>query len=468
METESRELMEGVKNSDASKDDGIFLLVDSVNRDNALVIQREGRVIYADTSMGVGVSELVKIRKMKPTHVYRLDEIMNENHVNPYAIHALKEKANSPVPIGIFSKDDNFQFDVGLQNGRIIWANAYYKGNHIVGYTALRLFLSSDVRDVQYHEAMEPSVKIIDLPVEDVLAVFRLPEVKLEKPPAKKTTLSFGRFHRIVNGLSILNTAWTEYLKYFARRKFSGALTSSEGHIVIMREGRVEREDRLDLPYECDFFRVWALEFEGDYSIEGSKIVLGSISLNLPHFLITAEMDGVEGSFFLFAGFEYTPSVNSELFIAWKKAFASFFDNLSIVDFEGMDWIIVNAEKVKDMPPDELIAKYASKFVFVGKPPVENVRKVLPAGSSLSEVLQLLRNMANQDEKKERIDLCFEVKEMVNRLKAQFISWPVEIAKIRTLTGVDPLNLDSCREEDLIKLRDFIKEHYGIQPGGGE
>ncbi|GEM_PF-3106919 len=460
---ELKGLMNGAKSSDTSKDDGIFLLVDSVNRDNALVIQRNGRVVYADTSMGVGVSELVKIRKMKPTHVYRLDDIMDEHYVNPNALRALKEKAGSSIPVGLFSSDDNFQFDVGLQDGNVIWANAYYKGNHIVGYTALRLFLSSHVSRVEYHEAMEPSVKIIDLPVEDVLAVFRLPEVKLEKTPERRPSISFGKFHRIINGLSIDESAWIDYLKYFARKKFSGALTSSLGHLVIMQEGRVEREEMLDLPYRCDFFRVWALEFEGNYAIESGKIVIGSITLNLPHFLITAEMDGIEGSFFLFSGFQYTQSINSELFVIWKKAFASFFDDLSIVDFDGMDWIIVNPDGVINMPSTDVLSRYADKFIFIGKSPIENARGVLPPDSSLSEVLKFLRGMASQDRKKSTIDLCFEVREMITRLKAQFISWPVEMAKIKALTGIDPLNLNSCNEDDLRRLKDFILKHYDIR-----
>jgi len=464
------EVKGGIRNrnqtTDITKEDGIFLLIDSVNRENALIIQRDGRVTYVDTSTGVGLSELMKIRRMKPSHVYRLDELFNENHINTLVLQALEKARNSPVPVGIFANYKDFQFDVGIQNGRVIWANAYYKGNHIIGYTALRLLLSSRADQVDYHEAMEPSVKIIDLPLEDILAVFRLPEVKIEEPreeeaPARRPRIMPGRFQRIVNGLSIVEAEWKEYVDYFVKKGFSGALTSSKGHIVILKAGRIEREDRLDLPYECEFFRVWALEFEGDYSIEGGRIILGSVSLNLPHFLISAEMDGVEGSFFLFAGFDYTPSINSELFVLWRKAFASFFDDLAIVDFDGMDWIIVRTDRVLRFPPQEVLRKYAYKIIFVGEAPIP-AEHVLPAESDISSILLSLRKVASSDQKRDRINLCYEIRRLIERLKSQIISWPIEVVKIKTVTGIDPMKLDSCEEEDLQKLKDFLAENYGI------
>ncbi len=466
---EARGLMEDVRTENHSKDDGIFLLVDSVNRDNALVIQRNGRVIYADTSMGVGVSELVKIRKMKPTQIYRLDGIIEEDYVNPYVIDALRKRAGTAIPVGLFARDENFQFDVGLQNGRVIWANAYYKGNHIVGYTALRLFLSSRVRDIQYHEAMEPSVKIIDLPVEDVLAVFRLPDVEVVDTEELPGRVVHSTFHRVVSGLSIEPSAWEEFLQSFASRRGSFALSSSDGRLVVIRDGRVEVEEHLKFDYKCPHFRVWALEFSGEYDIlyNSNEFVLGSINLKLPTFLIRAEAeDNIEGFFFLFSGFQYNQSINSELFMVWRKPFISFFDRLSIVDFEGMDWVIINVDAVKDLPSREVLSKYASRILFVGNPPIENAPHVLPPGAGILDATAFLRKMATASPKKERVDLCVEVKRLIATLKARYISWPVEIAKIKTLTGVNPADLDSCSEEELIKLKNFIIENYGLEPGG--
>ncbi len=464
---EARGLVNDVRGERNAKEDGIFLLVDSVNRDNALVIQREGRVIYADTSMGVGVSELMKIRKMKPTQVYRLDGILDENYVNPRVMDALKRRAMTDVPIGLFARDENFQFDVGLRNGRIIWANAYYRESHIVGYTALRLFLSSRVRDIQYSETMEPSVKIIDLPVEDVLAVFRLPEVRVVKPEEVAVRVIRSAFHRVVSGLSIEPDAWDAFVKEFLSRKGSYALASSDGRLVIIRDGRIEREEKLKVNYECPHFRVWALEFAGEYAITGKGFVLGSITLNIPTFLVHAEIeDNMEGFFFLFSGFEYDPSINSELYIVWRKPFFTFFDDLSIVDFEGMDWVVVNVDAVDRLPPAEVLSRYASRILFVGKPPIEDAPHVLPSGSSLLDVTAFLRKMASGSSKKERVDLCVEVKRLIAALRARYISWPVEIAKIRAITGVDPMQVDSCNEEELIRLREFILQNYNLETGG--
>ncbi len=464
---EVRGLMEEVRKEKHSKDDGIFLLVDSVNRDNALVIQRDGRVIYADTSMGVGVSELMKIKKMKPTHVYRLDGIMEEDYVNPHVIDALKQRAMTDVPTGLFARDDNFQFDVGLRDGRIIWANAYYKGNHIVGYTALRLFLSSKVRDIEYSETMEPSVKIIDLPVEDVLAVFRLADVKVEKPVEDYGRIVHSTFHRVVSGLSIERSAWDAFVMNFASRKGSFALASSDGRLVIVRDGRIEREEKLDVDYKCPHFRVWALEFSGEYFITRKNFVLGSITLNIPTFLIHAEIeDNIEGFFFLFSGFQYDQSINSELYVVWRKPFITFFDDLSIVDFEGMDWVVINVDAVDRLPPGDVLSRYASRILFVGKPPVPDAPHVLPPGSGITDVTAFLRKMAARSSKKERVDLCVEVKRLIAMLRSRYISWPVEFAKIRTITGVDPMQVDSCNEEELMRLRDFILHNYPLESGG--
>ncbi len=463
---EARKL-EGNENIRHSKDDGIFLLVDSVNRDNALVIQRDGRVVYADTSMGVGISELVKIRKMKPTHVYRLDGIMDEDYVNPRVVEALRRHASGPLPVGLFSRDENFQFDIGVQNGKVIWANAYYRGNHIVGYTALRLFLSSRVQRIDFNHTMEPSVKLLELPVEDVLAVFRLPDIKVEASGGASGRITHSRLHRIVSGLSIEPSTWDDFVREFISRGGSYALASSDGRLVVLRDGYVEREEKLRVDYQCPHFRVWALEFSGEYSISGKKFVLGSIVLDIPTFLVNVELeDNIEAFFFLFSGFEYDQSINSDLFIVWRRPFVSFFDNPAIVDFEGMDWVVINMDAVKGLPHKEVLSRYASKILFVGKPPIEDAPHVIPAGSSLLDAVSFMRRISAGSSKKERIDMCVEVRRLITILRSRYISWPVEIAKIKTLTGVDPMNLDSCSEEELIRLREFILRNYNLETGG--
>ncbi len=444
------------------EESGSFLIISPAYGESAIVVKEGERVTYVVTSFGVGLSELGRLRQYRDAHVYRLDNVINLDYINYEILGELKKQASSPIPIMVVASNDLFIFEVLLKDGKMLDITAYFKEHIITGFTALRLLVSSELNYIDKYESVMPDVVKLNIPVNEILTILRI--IPAEKAPdnipkRSKSVSKKGTFTRIINGMSIREDMWNRYIQDLSETGFTGAASSSEGHLVILREGRVVEEHSIEVDYQCEHFRVWAMEFDSDYEILNNVIRIGYIELYLPHFLSRMEIEGHDVEFFLFAGFEYDIHLTSEILARWNRAFVSFFDDLDIVDFSGLNWIVIDVDRVRI--DHKVLEPYLDRIIFVGDPGIPRALK-LEKPFSRESFSRILEQIASRDPKREELLICSEVKTLIEKLKRHVITWPVELSKIRMLTGVDPDNLESCTQDALEKLKKFLEEHYGI------
>lgn len=444
------------------RESGVFLLISPKYGESAVVVKEGDRVSYVVTSFGVGLSELKRLQRYTDAQVYRLNGIVDLSHINWEILREMEKEAKSPIPILLVASNRFFTFEAIVKDGNLLDITAYFDKHVITGFTALRLLVSSEVEEIDKYETNMPDVVKLDVPVKDILHVLRIaPEKTTSGAPLKGESKDVrSSFIRLINGLSIKRSSWEDFIDYLSERKFSGAASSSEGDLVIFRSGEVVEREYLKLDYESEYFRVWAIQFSSEYRILNNSIQIGFVELYLPHFLSRMETESIDAEFFLFAGFDYDPSLISEILIRWHRAFVSFFDALDMVDLSGMDWIVVNTRRVKVR--NGHVMPYLDRIIFIGDPGIPQAPWVLEEPLNREELSQILAKISSKDEKRLRLLTCSEVKTLLERLKKHVITWPVEFAKIRLLTGIDPERLETCSHEDLHKLKKFLKEHYGI------
>lgn len=445
------------------EESGAFLIVSPAYGESAIVVKEGERVTYVVTSFGVGLSEVGRLKQYRDVHVYRLDNVIDLGYTNYAILEELKRQASSPIPIMVVASNNLFVFEVLLKDGKILDATAYFKEHLITGFAALRLLISSKLDHIDRYESVMPDVVKLNIPVDEVLSILRIIPAEEASPKIERKFKSVpgrGTFTRIINGMSIREDMWNRYLQDLSESAFTGAASSSRGHLVIFREGQIIEEHFVEVDYRCDHFRVWGMEFDSDYEILNNVIRIGFIELYLPHFLSRMEIKGHDVEFFLFAGFDYDVHLTSEILARWNRAFISFFDDLEIVDFSGLDWIIVDVDRVK-LKREELMP-FLNRIIFVGDPDIPHVPLKLNKPFSRERFSQMLEQIATGDSRREVILVCSEVKTLIEKLKRHVITWPVELSKIKMITGVDPDNLENCTPDKLEKLKKFLKEHYGI------